>query len=125
MIVLKYGISKPILPIELPPFSAYGNMRQMSNSPVANVVIEALSEQCEQHQSESVTDSDGFFRLRGLKPGCSYRLYPKGIFFRPIKINLSSYKIEWISNIECFICIVRKSCNDLCPNRVVENSNLC
>ena len=117
MTVLKYGISKPILSIELLPFSAYGNMRQMSNSPVANVVIEALSEQCEQHQSESVTDSDGSFRLRGLEPGCSYRLYPKGIFFRPIKIDPSFHTIEWMSDIECFICVVRKSCNDLWQSR--------
>lgn len=58
-------------------FSVYGKVREMSKAPVTGVPVEALSEQCEQHQSEAVTGQDGQFRIRGLRPGCSYRVSTK------------------------------------------------
>ncbi|KAK6052609.1 hypothetical protein COOONC_09887 [Cooperia oncophora] len=46
----------------------------MSGSSVVGAVVEALSEQCDQHQSEAVTGKDGSYRIRALKPGCQYRV---------------------------------------------------
>ncbi|CAI4230520.1 unnamed protein product [Auanema sp. JU1783] len=53
-------------------YSVLGKVREMSGQALADVVLEALSEKCDQHQSEATTGSDGSFRIRGLKPGCEY-----------------------------------------------------
>ncbi|CAB3398048.1 unnamed protein product [Caenorhabditis bovis] len=58
-------------------YSVFGKMREMSGTPVPNIVIEALSSECDQHQSEAVTDNSGYFRLRGLHPNCNYKVYAK------------------------------------------------
>ncbi|RCN33420.1 hypothetical protein ANCCAN_20747 [Ancylostoma caninum] len=39
-------------------FSVFGRVREMSGSAVVGVVVEALSEQCDQHQSEATTSQD-------------------------------------------------------------------
>lgn len=53
--------------------SAFGVVREMSGAPLREVRVEALSEQCDQHQLVAMTKDDGSFRIRGLKPGCSYK----------------------------------------------------
>lgn len=53
-------------------YSAWGKVREMSGSALPNLVIEALSQQCDQHQSEATTSTDGEFRIRGLRPVCTY-----------------------------------------------------
>ncbi|UMM33520.1 hypothetical protein L5515_006968 [Caenorhabditis briggsae] len=58
-------------------FSAYGKMREMSANAVSDVLIEALSQGCDLHQSEATTSSDGTFRIRGLLPNCEYNVYAK------------------------------------------------
>ncbi|CAI2354984.1 unnamed protein product [Caenorhabditis sp. 36 PRJEB53466] len=58
-------------------FSAYGKMRLMSGSAVQDVIVEALSQGCDLHQSEATTTADGTFRLRGLLPACEYKIYAK------------------------------------------------
>ncbi|VDL74561.1 unnamed protein product [Nippostrongylus brasiliensis] len=55
-------------------FSVFGRVREMSGASVVGVVVEALSEQCDQHQSEAVTGHDGSYRIRALKPSCQYRV---------------------------------------------------
>ncbi|KAK5972399.1 hypothetical protein GCK32_016599, partial [Trichostrongylus colubriformis] len=55
-------------------FSVFGRVREMSGSSVVGVMVEALSEQCDQHQSEAVTGQDGSYRIRALRPGCQYRV---------------------------------------------------
>ncbi|VDO29057.1 unnamed protein product, partial [Haemonchus placei] len=55
-------------------FSVFGRIREMSGSAVVGVVVEALSEQCDQHQSEAVTAQDGSYRIRALRPSCQYRV---------------------------------------------------
>ncbi|XGW13667.1 hypothetical protein V3C99_000189 [Haemonchus contortus] len=55
-------------------FSVFGRIREMSGSAVVGVVVEALSEQCDQHQSEAVTAQDGSYRIRALRPNCQYRV---------------------------------------------------
>ncbi|KJH51009.1 hypothetical protein DICVIV_02867 [Dictyocaulus viviparus] len=59
-------------------FSAYGHVREMSGLPVAGVIVEALSEQCDQHHSEAATTQDGSYRIRALKPNCQYTVSVKG-----------------------------------------------
>ncbi|GMT19361.1 hypothetical protein PFISCL1PPCAC_10658 [Pristionchus fissidentatus] len=55
-------------------YSAFGVVREMSGAPLVDVRVEALSEQCDQHQLIATTKEDGTFRIRALKPGCSYRI---------------------------------------------------
>ncbi|VDP04826.1 unnamed protein product [Heligmosomoides polygyrus] len=55
-------------------FSVFGRVREMSGTSVVGVVVEALSEHCDQHQSEAVTNQDGTYRIRALKPDCHYRV---------------------------------------------------
>ncbi|KAK6745442.1 hypothetical protein RB195_011895 [Necator americanus] len=55
-------------------FSVFGRVREMSGAAVVGVIIEALSEQCDQHQSEATTTQDGSYRIRALKPSCQYRV---------------------------------------------------
>ncbi|KHJ83090.1 hypothetical protein OESDEN_17213, partial [Oesophagostomum dentatum] len=55
-------------------FSVFGRVREMSGSAVVGVIVEALSEQCDQHQSEATTAQDGSYRIRGLKPDCQYKV---------------------------------------------------
>ncbi|VDM61034.1 unnamed protein product [Angiostrongylus costaricensis] len=59
-------------------FSVFGRVREMSGTPVVDVIVEALSEQCHQHQSEATTTQDGLYRIRALKPHCQYRVSIKG-----------------------------------------------
>ncbi|EGT56968.1 hypothetical protein CAEBREN_32473 [Caenorhabditis brenneri] len=58
-------------------FSAFGKMREMSGNPVKDVIIEALSEGCDLHQSEATSNPDGTYRIRGLLPNCEYNVYAK------------------------------------------------
>uniref|UniRef100_A0A1I7TY93 Nodal modulator 1 n=1 Tax=Caenorhabditis tropicalis TaxID=1561998 RepID=A0A1I7TY93_9PELO len=58
-------------------FSAFGKMREMSGNPVKDVIIEALSQGCDLHQSEATSNQDGTYRIRGLLPNCEYQVYAK------------------------------------------------
>uniref|UniRef100_A0A1I7XJG5 Nodal modulator 1 n=1 Tax=Heterorhabditis bacteriophora TaxID=37862 RepID=A0A1I7XJG5_HETBA len=58
-------------------YSIFGRIREMSGAVVPDVIVEALSEQCDQHQSEVATAVDGSFRIRGLKPHCQYKVSVK------------------------------------------------
>ncbi|GMR42470.1 hypothetical protein PMAYCL1PPCAC_12665 [Pristionchus mayeri] len=55
-------------------YSAFGVVREMSGSPLREVRVEALSEECDQHQLVAATKEDGSFRIRALKPGCNYKI---------------------------------------------------
>ncbi|KAF8358881.1 nra-4 [Pristionchus pacificus] len=60
-------------------YTAFGVVREMSGAPLREVRVEALSEQCDQHQLVAMTKDDGSFRIRGLKPGCSYKIGVHGV----------------------------------------------
>uniref|UniRef100_A0A914VZ87 Nodal modulator 3 n=1 Tax=Plectus sambesii TaxID=2011161 RepID=A0A914VZ87_9BILA len=55
-------------------FSCFGNVRHLAGQSVAQAAVQAVSEGCGQVQEEDVTNEEGAFRLRGLQPGCTYRL---------------------------------------------------
>lgn len=56
-------------------YSAFGSVNALNGLPIADVVVEARSnEQCNHHQEEVTTQSSGQYRLRGLQPGCEYTI---------------------------------------------------
>lgn len=59
-------------------FSCFGRISSLNGEPEKGTVIEAVGlESCEASQEETVSDQDGHYRLRGLQPGCMYRVRVK------------------------------------------------
>lgn len=58
-------------------YSAFGTVTSLNGDPFANVVLEAVSEQCNYHQEESNSEANGGYRIRGLQPGCEYAIRAK------------------------------------------------
>lgn len=58
-------------------YSAFGQVTSLNGEPFANVILEAVSEECSHHQEESNSESNGVYRIRGLQPGCSYSVRVK------------------------------------------------
>ena len=62
-------------------FSCYGSVTTLNGEPEASVSVEAVgtgSERCAEYQEEANTESNGQFRIRGLFPGCHYKVQVKG-----------------------------------------------
>ncbi|KRZ56095.1 Nodal modulator 1, partial [Trichinella nativa] len=55
-------------------FSCSGFVRFLAGHPVPEVKVEAVSENCDQHQEEALTDEKGFYRIRGLLMNCQYTI---------------------------------------------------
>ncbi|KRZ76530.1 Nodal modulator 1, partial [Trichinella papuae] len=55
-------------------FSCSGFVRFLAGHPVPDVKVEAVSENCDQHQEEALTDEKGFYRIRGLLMNCQYTI---------------------------------------------------
>ncbi|KRY85175.1 Nodal modulator 1 [Trichinella pseudospiralis] len=55
-------------------FSCSGFVRFLAGHPVPEVKVEAVSENCDQHQEEALTDGRGFYRIRGLLMNCQYMI---------------------------------------------------
>ena len=56
-------------------FSCFGKVTSLGQSPEANIDVKALGMgDCSGHHEETSTNSDGHFRLRGLKPGCQFSI---------------------------------------------------
>ncbi|KRX19054.1 Nodal modulator 1, partial [Trichinella nelsoni] len=55
-------------------FSCSGFVRFLAGHPVPEVKVEAVSENCDQHQEEGLTDEKGFYRIRGLLMNCQYTI---------------------------------------------------
>ncbi|CAB3977797.1 Nodal modulator 1 [Paramuricea clavata] len=59
-------------------FSCYGSVTTLNGRPEKDVALEAVGlDSCEGNQEETVTDAEGHYRLRGLQPGCTYRVRVK------------------------------------------------
>ncbi|XP_067042514.1 BOS complex subunit NOMO3-like [Acropora muricata] len=59
-------------------FSCFGRISSLNGEPEKGTVVEAVGlENCEASQEETVSDQDGHYRLRGLQPGCMYRVRVK------------------------------------------------
>lgn len=59
-------------------FSCYGSVTSLNAKPEKDVALEAVGlDSCEGTQEETVTDKEGQYRLRGLQPGCTYRVRVK------------------------------------------------
>lgn len=59
-------------------FSCFGQISSLNGEPEKGIAIEAVGlDSCESFQEETVSDQDGQYRLRGLQPGCMYRVRVK------------------------------------------------
>lgn len=60
-------------------FSVLGNVASLNGQPESSVTMRAastaVSGACANHIEESATAHDGTFCIRGLKPGCNYKVY--------------------------------------------------
>uniref|UniRef100_A0A5S6QIU5 protein-serine/threonine phosphatase n=1 Tax=Trichuris muris TaxID=70415 RepID=A0A5S6QIU5_TRIMR len=59
-------------------FSCFGQVKYLAGMPVSGVIVEAIAEDCDQHQEEAISDEAGMYSLRGLQTNCEYtvRLKP-------------------------------------------------
>lgn len=59
-------------------YSVFGTIRSLNGEPEKNVVVEAMQELSEgstqRRYEETVSDTNGSYRLRGLMPGLTYRI---------------------------------------------------
>lgn len=56
-------------------FSIFGSVSSLNDEPFSDIIVEARSEErCGHHQEESMTETTGKFRIRGLQPGCEYTI---------------------------------------------------
>ncbi|ESO93836.1 hypothetical protein LOTGIDRAFT_104485 [Lottia gigantea] len=55
-------------------YSCYGKVTSLNGEGESDIIVEAVSAQCSNHQEESKTEQDGSFRIRGLQPGCLYEV---------------------------------------------------
>ncbi|XP_063218768.1 BOS complex subunit NOMO3 [Bacillus rossius redtenbacheri] len=54
-------------------YSVFGTVTSLSGEPERGVVVEAVgTNNCSLFQEESTTETNGHFRIRGLKPNCAY-----------------------------------------------------
>lgn len=59
-------------------FSGFGVVTTLNGEPFPNVaVLATASDECERHQEEAFSESNGQYRIRGLHPGCKYTLKVK------------------------------------------------
>lgn len=56
-------------------FSIFGSITSLNGEPFPSVAVEALTdERCGSHMEESTSEFNGQYRIRGLQPGCQYRV---------------------------------------------------
>lgn len=56
-------------------YSCYGLVTSLTGEPEPGIVIEAMGKDaCNDSQEEATSETEGTFRVRGLRPGCSYHL---------------------------------------------------
>ncbi|KAM3724517.1 Nicotinic receptor-associated protein [Dirofilaria immitis] len=58
-------------------YSTLGKVSYPAGQPVIGMIVEAVSEQCNQLQEDDTTNETGEYRIRGLHPKCIYRLVLK------------------------------------------------
>ncbi|XP_041433909.1 nodal modulator 3 [Xenopus laevis] len=74
-------------------YSCYGTVSSLNGEPEQGVSVEATGqEDCSIYGEDTVTDGDGKFRLRGLRPGCVYHVQLKSEGNDHIERALPSYR---------------------------------
>ncbi|KAI6187948.1 hypothetical protein M3Y98_00300800 [Aphelenchoides besseyi] len=56
-------------------YSAFGKVLTAGGIPVNQMTVEAISKNCGNLQEEDVSDEEGAFRVRNLKPNCDYEVH--------------------------------------------------
>lgn len=83
-------------------FSIFGKMVSLNGKPEPGITLRALSKDCNDLNEETISESDGTFRFRGLKPKCEYsitllhgesieKLIPKEV---KVKMTEKDYTLE-------------------------------
>uniref|UniRef100_A0A8C5QXB5 Nodal modulator 1 n=1 Tax=Leptobrachium leishanense TaxID=445787 RepID=A0A8C5QXB5_9ANUR len=81
-------------------YSCYGTVSSLNGEPEQGVAVEAMGRNdCSIYGEDTVTDEEGKFRLRGLRPDCVYHVQPKAEGNDHIERALPTYRsIEIGSN---------------------------
>ncbi|TRZ04195.1 hypothetical protein DNTS_011991 [Danionella cerebrum] len=59
-------------------YSCYGSVQSIGGDAEQSVAVEAVGQnECGMYHEDTVTDEEGRFRIRGLKPGCNYNIQLK------------------------------------------------
>uniref|UniRef100_A0A672M8U2 Nodal modulator 1-like n=1 Tax=Sinocyclocheilus grahami TaxID=75366 RepID=A0A672M8U2_SINGR len=60
-------------------YSCYGTVQSIGGDAEQGVAVEAVGQgECGVYSEDTVTDEEGRFRLRGLRPGCNYNIQLRG-----------------------------------------------
>uniref|UniRef100_A0A673H3X6 Nodal modulator 1-like n=1 Tax=Sinocyclocheilus rhinocerous TaxID=307959 RepID=A0A673H3X6_9TELE len=60
-------------------YSCYGTVQSIGGDAEQGVAVEAVGQgECGVYSEDTVTDEEGHFRLRGLRPGCNYNIQLRG-----------------------------------------------
>ncbi|XP_075686281.1 BOS complex subunit NOMO3-like [Rhinoderma darwinii] len=74
-------------------YSCYGTVSSLNGEPEQGVSVEALGQKdCSVYGEDTVTDEEGKFRLRGLRPGCFYHVQLKAEGNDHIERALPAYR---------------------------------
>ncbi|XP_063286390.1 BOS complex subunit NOMO3-like [Pelobates fuscus] len=74
-------------------YSCYGTVSSLNGEPEQGVSVEAVGQNdCSIYGEDTLTDEDGKFRLRGLRPGCVYHVQLKAEGNDHIERALPSYR---------------------------------
>ncbi|XP_053328290.1 nodal modulator 1-like [Spea bombifrons] len=81
-------------------YSCYGTVSSLNGEPEQGIAVEAMGQgDCSLYGEDTVTDEEGRFRLRGLRPGCVYHVQLKAEGNDHIERALPTYRaIEVGSN---------------------------
>ncbi|XP_068100865.1 BOS complex subunit NOMO1-like [Hyperolius riggenbachi] len=80
-------------------YSCYGTVSSLNGEPEQGVSVEAVGQNdCSIYGEDTVTDEEGKFRLRGLRPGCVYHVQLKAEGNDHIERALPSYRAIEVGN---------------------------
>ncbi|KAM9305783.1 BOS complex subunit NOMO3-like [Gastrophryne carolinensis] len=80
-------------------YSCFGTVSSLNGEPEQGVSVEAVGQKdCSIYGEDTVTDEEGKFRIRGLRPGCVYHVHLKAEGNDHIERALPSYRAIEVGN---------------------------
>lgn len=110
-------------------YSYYGTVQSIGGDAEQGVAVEAVGQgECSVYSEDTVTDEEGRFRLRGLRPGCNYNIQLRGEGNDHIERALPPHKTIKVGNtdIEGINIIAFRQINqfDLSGNVITSSEHL-
>uniref|UniRef100_A0A671LL93 Nodal modulator 1-like n=1 Tax=Sinocyclocheilus anshuiensis TaxID=1608454 RepID=A0A671LL93_9TELE len=110
-------------------YSCYGTVQSIGGDAEQGVAVEAVGQgECGMYSEDTVTDEEGRFRLRGLRPGCNYNIQLRGEGNDHIERALPPHKTIKVGNtdIEGINIIAFRQINqfDLSGNVITSSEHL-